>query len=368
MPDAALLAPHPHDAGTAPSATRSVSHVELLAVAQEAAWDAYVSRHPDGTIFHTLAWRNAVRATFNHEHCYLAAWCGQTLVGVLPLTLIASRLTGRRLTSVPYAVAGGILADDADTAQALFRRARELAVEQRCTLLELRSARAGVAELPVLDRYVGFQRILPTTPAEVLGWLPRKARAAARNARDKFGLTARFADEHLGTVWRLYACSMRRLGSINYPRRFFEELVARTPGQHWVSLIEWNGAPVAGLLTLLFRDTVLPYFVGVADAARVCHAANYVYLTLMERAVEYGYRVFDFGRTRRDNSGSYDFKRFHGFEPRPLQYQQYRPAGARATDWSPTNPRLQWGRRLWPRLPLCITRPLGAYLARHLPG
>jgi lipid II:glycine glycyltransferase (peptidoglycan interpeptide bridge formation enzyme) len=161
---------------------------------------------------------------------------------------------------------------------------------------------------------------------------------------------------------------MRRLASINYPFSFFESLVNETPQRHWVSLISWEGEPVAGLVTFLFGDTVLPYFVGTTDAARKCSAANYVYLTVMERAVEQGYRVFDFGRTRSDNQGSFDFKRFHGFEPEPLEYQYYTPPGARPVELSPSNPKLALARGLWKYLPLSVTRSLGARLAHHIPG
>jgi len=81
-----------------------------------------------------------------------------------------------------------------------------------------------------------------------------------------------------------------------------------------------------------------------------------------------GYRVFDFGRSRRDNAGSYDFKRFCGFEPRPLAYQYYVPPGCAPPKMSPSDGRYRVARRVWPRLPLAVTRLVGGWLSRHLPG
>jgi hypothetical protein len=118
----------------------------------------------------------------------------------------------------------------------------------------------------------------------------------------------------------------------------------------------------------MFRDTVMPYFIGTTDDARRCSAAHFIYLTVMERAVACGYRIFDFGRSRRDNSGSYNFKRFNGFEPRPLGYQIYTAPGAKAPDLSPDSRKFQLVRRFWPRLPLWMTRMAGGYLAKHIPG
>lgn len=347
---------------------RPTCRVGPLTPQASAAWDAYVREHQDGTLFHTIAWRDAVKHAFDHEDFYLVAERGGRIVGVCPLFLVASRFVGRMLVSVPYGVGGGILADDHDAVIQLFAAARRNADERGCRAIDLRSERAVVPDLPVIDRYVGFRRELPPTPEEVLGWLPRKARAAARNARHKFELRVSYGDEHLRGVWRLYTISMRRLASLNYPLSFFQRLIELTPNRHWVSRVDFDGRPVAGLVTFLFKDRVMPYFLGTTPEAPKCHASNFVYLCAMERGVEDGYRVFDFGRTRRDNQGSFDFKRFQGFEPRPLAYQLFTAPGQAPPDLSPTNPRYSWARRTWGRLPLVITRPVGARLCKHFPG
>ena len=331
-------------------------------------WETYVNRHRDGTVFHTLAWRDSVRDTFGHEDVYLVAMRHGRIVGVFPLFLVASRVAGRMLVSVPYAVGGGTLADDIEATSELFETAKSLAEERDCKAIDLRSERAVIPDISTNDRYVGFRRDLPERSEDVLAWLPRKARAAARNGRIKYQLRVSVGDEHLREVWCLYTISMRRLGSLAYPYRFFQRLVEATPDRHWVSLVRWDDRPVAGLVTFLFRDTVMPYFIGTTESARECSAANFIYLTVMERAIEQGYRIFDFGRSRRENSGSYNFKRFNGFEPRPLGYQVYAAPGAAVPDLSPDSRKFQFARRLWPYLPLWLTRVVGAHVARHIPG
>ena len=348
--------------------TTDSCRVEQLDERGEKAWEGYVSEHPEGTIFHTLAWRNAVAGAFGHEALYLVAMRGDRLVGVLPIFFVASKIGGCMLVSVPYAVGGGILADDEEAIAALARRTLRLAGDRNCNRIDFRSDRAIVRDWPVVDRYVGFRRTLPASVDEVLTWLPRKARAAARNAQRKFGLTVSFDDEHLAEVWRLYSISMRRLGSLTYPYGFFRRLIEQTPGRHWVSLIRREGRAVAGLVTFLHRDRVMPYFMGATDEAKRCSAANFVYLTAMERGVEEGFATFDFGRSRIDNAGSYNFKRFNGFTPQPLGYQCYTPPGERPVDLTPTNPLFAVGRRIWPMLPLWVTRAVGARLSKHIPG
>lgn len=342
--------------------------VEMVDDHSSGAWDSFARRHPEGTLFHEWAWREAVRDAFPHEPKYLMAFRDRIPVGVLPLFLVRSMVAGRMLVSVPYGVGGGTLADDDEVAEALLDTAKRIALDHRCRRVELRSARATHPSLPIIDRYVGFCRHLPERVEDVLGMLPRKARAATRNARDKFRLTIDHADEHLHTVWRLHVRNMRRLGSLCYPFRFFEAIADRFSPRCWISVACWNQRVVAGLLTLVHGDTVMPYFYGATRAARDCHAANFIYAATMERAVAAGYRAFDFGRSRVDNEGSLAFKRLQGFEPRPLGYQVYVPPGRRAVDLSPNAGLFRHARRVWPYLPLPATRILGAFLSRHIPG
>ncbi len=334
----------------------------------KSAWDRYINDHAEGTLFHGSAWHDAVSRAFPHTPYYLVAHRGSNTVGALPMFLVRSRLAGRMLVSVPYGVGGGVIANDDRAATALVTRAKEIADEQRCTLLDLRSARAVMPDQPVIDQYVTFDRELPGRAADVLAWLPRKARAAARNARTKYGLTVDWNQGNLREVWRLYTISMRRLGSLSYPFAFFEELVNAMGKSAWISTVSQHGKPVAGLMSFVYRDRVMPYFFGSTDAAKRCSAANFAYLTLMERAVDTGICVFDFGRSRQDNKGSYNFKRLHGFTPKPLEYQSYVPDGIAKPNLSPSNPNYRLARRVWPHLPLFLTQSLGAAVAKHIPG
>ncbi len=333
-----------------------------------AAWDTYVRAHAEGTIFHTIAWMHSVRDAFRHEPQYLVALRGAKLVGVLPLFRVNSLLGGRMFISVPYAVAGGPLADNQQVADSLFSAAKRLVHEAEGDVLEIRSERRCFDQLEPIDRYVTFKRELPEQVGDVLGWLPRKARAAARNARERHSLRAEFHTGQLRTVWRLYCRSMRRLGSPAYPYRFFEELCERNRGRTHVQTIRRGNRAIAGLVSFTFGETFLPYFAGCDERFNRYGTNNFLYLAAMERAVEGGCRIFDFGRTRIDNKGSYDFKRFHGFNPEPLGYQRYVPPDRTSTDLTPTNRSFSAARALWRRLPLPLATMLAGRVSRHIPG
>jgi hypothetical protein len=76
-----------------------------------------------------------------------------------------------------------VLADDDESRDALLTFAQGLAERIHARWLDIRSIRPVHPGLPVNERYVTFRKPLPADPAEVLGDLPRKARAAARQAQ-----------------------------------------------------------------------------------------------------------------------------------------------------------------------------------------
>jgi hypothetical protein len=109
----------------------------------------------------------------------------------------------------------------------------------------------------------------------------------------------------------------------------------------------------------------MPYYFGATRAARDYHAFDLATWLQMRRGVERGAKVFDFGRSKY-GTGSFDFKTYWGFEPKPLEYQ-YALVNARETpNVSPTNPKFSAATAAWRRLPVSIATLAGPMLARHL--
>ncbi|HWL92174.1 MAG TPA: FemAB family XrtA/PEP-CTERM system-associated protein [Phycisphaerae bacterium] len=335
---------------------------------QSDAWRGYVDGHPDGTLFHGLDWKQAVERSFGHRFQGFLAHRNEKMAGVLALYEVRSLFAGRILVSVPYATYGGILGDDESTCGALFQAATDLCRRRGARSIELRSSREMIDSLPVSHSHATFVRELPARKNDVDAILPRKARAAARRAGEKHDLVCEFDNAAMPTMWDLYSRSMRRLASPNYPRKFFDELAAALPDRHIVQIVRCHGRAVAGLLSFLHRDRMMPYFVGLDERADVYGLSHFLYLESMRWAVERGLRVYDFGRSRIDNPGPFEFKRLCGFEPTPLGYQTYVAPGRIAADLSPTSARWSAARRIWKFMPLAMTRPLGGWISKSIPG
>ena len=240
--------------------------------ATSSAWDDYVDRHPRGTIFHLRGWQGAVERTFGHTDASLYADRGGEIVGVLPLMEVPT-LKGRALVSVPYAVYGGMLADDREIETALLGVARQRAVTIGAKYIEMRSRDTNGLGLPENDLYVTFERQLPDRPEDCLGLIPRKSRASVRNGRSKFGVRSEFTDDY-ARLYDLYALNVRRLGSPTFPFRFLVELQQAFEGRIDVQNTVFEDRVVASVMSFYYKETVIPYYSGTDDNSATSRARS----------------------------------------------------------------------------------------------
>jgi len=119
------------------------------------------------------------------------------------------------------------------------------------------------------------------------------------------------------------------------------------------------------VLSFYFRDEVLPYYAGDAEAARDLAANDFKYWELMRRAVARGCTLFDYGRSKLD-TGSYSFKKNWGFEPEPLAYEYALLTRSDVPQNNPLNPKYRMFIAMWKRLPRPVANALGPHIVRNL--
>jgi len=331
------------------------------------AWDDYVDAHPEGTLFHRTPWRDLVQAEFGFGSRYLMAVDRGGIRGVLPAFEVPQPFRRRCLVSVPFAVYGGVLADRPEVTRALVSRAKEILESAGGEYLELRHReRRGLDELPGTDLYVTYVRDLPADPEACLGMLPRKARAAARQARNRHGLEAVATRDLIDAFHPLFLHNKHRLGSPSFAPTFFKRALETHRECGGLFTILEGGRPVSAVIYFTYRDTIFPYFSGTGPGAESVHASNFMYMALMEHAVRRGFKRFDFGRSRR-RTGSARFKEHQGFEATDLDYRYVLNRAAAVPSNNPSNPRFNRVKRIWSRTPVWLTRLLGPRLIRYFP-
>ncbi len=102
--------------------------------------ERFLREQEQATPFHRPAWMRAIEQASRHRAHYLVARSGQRgIEGLLPLHHVRSPLFGSALVSSGFAVGGGILANDLETAQQLADAGWALAEDLNCPSLELRA-------------------------------------------------------------------------------------------------------------------------------------------------------------------------------------------------------------------------------------
>jgi FemAB-related protein (PEP-CTERM system-associated) len=352
--------PRPEPAATMPT-------LERLApgdTGHAAAWDAFVMACPQATFFHRAGWQRLLEEVFGHRTHYLCAVADNRITGVLPLAHVKSVLFGNALTSLPFAVYGGVAAADEASAAALEAEAQRLAQHLGVQHLELRHRERRHADWPVQDLYVTFRKpILPEEEANMLA-IPRKQRAMVRKGI-KNGLTSAVdADEE--RFFRLYADNVHRHGTPALPRRYFAELQREFGSDcELLTVSSAEGRPLSSVLSFYFRDEVLPYYAGDDEAARDLAANDFKYWELMRRSCARGLKLFEYGRSKQ-GTGPYAFKKNWGFEPTPLHYEYQLYKRDAVPQNNPANAKYKLMIETWRRLPLGVANWLGPHIVRSL--
>jgi FemAB-related protein (PEP-CTERM system-associated) len=333
-----------------------------------AAIDAYVRAHPLSTPFHLSGWSRAVASGCGQQNHYLIAENKSDIAGLLPLTLVHSPLFGRALVSSAFAVGGGVLADNEDVAQTLIAEALVMAERLSCPTVELRGGMIPLGDDWHHDdtTYLGFVRDLAVDDEAELLAIPRKQRAEVRRALG-FDLTVETGNraQDRSDHYCVYSESVRNLGTPVFPRALFDAVLDEFGEEADILTVHHAGAPVASVLSVYWRGTVMPYWGGGTAAARGLRANDLMYYALMNHARARGCTRFDFGRSKA-GTGPAAFKHNWGFEGEPLTYAKYAADGEAPRDINPLNPKYRMQVALWQKLPLSVANRIGPMIARGL--
>jgi FemAB-related protein (PEP-CTERM system-associated) len=318
-----------------------------------------LGRHP--------GWLTVLERGLQHTAYALEATENGRTTGYLPLAYVRSLLFGRFLVSLPYLNSGGVLADDDATKQNLVTAAVQLADALRVRYLELRHE--APLEHPALTgkltSKVHMRLVLPSFAGPLWEGLPAKVRNQVRKG-EKSGLKVEWGGrELLDDFYVVFCRNMRDLGTPVYSLRFFYSILTKFADAAELCIVRAGTEPAAAALLLHGKGvSEVPSASCLREYNAAC-ANMLLYWNLLDRAVERGQAVFDFGRSTVD-AGTYKFKKQWGAEPEPATWQYYLRTG-NSTEMRPDNPRYQRFIRIWQRLPVGLTRLIGPPIVRGIP-
>lgn len=345
----------------------AISEIDLASTREAARVEAYLAERPHATPFHLPGWSRAVtRGTGQRSH-YLIAERAGSIVGVLPLTHVRSMIVGNSLSSVGFAVDGGILADDDAVHHALAEAGWALAQRLNAQTFELRGGGMHGSDWFVDDTtYLAFARELTADHDTELAAITKRQRAEVRRSLGNdltvtTGTDVRDRDAH----YRVYSESVHNLGTPVFPPRLFTAMLDELQDRADI-LTVWQGdRPLSSTLNLYWGGTMFPFWGGGVREARDVRANERMYYAMACHAIDRGCRRLDLGRSKA-GTGPAAFKKNFGYPSRPLTYWRRTLDGEPPRITNPLDPKYARKTELWKKLPRPLANLIGPYIARGL--
>jgi hypothetical protein len=223
--------------------------IRYAGAADQPQWDEYVRNHAHTSPFHAFGWGNAIRKAYGHATYNLMLLAGGAgpdsappdagparrsatrVAGVLPVVHLTHALFGNCLVSMPFADAGGILADCPEGEARLLAEAVRLGHQTGAASIELRHERllqscedASIALLRNADSRKPLQAATRTHKVRMLLNLPASSEILMKSFKSKLrsqinkALKEDFSSrtggpELLEDFYDVFAVNMRDLGS-----------------------------------------------------------------------------------------------------------------------------------------------------------
>ena len=304
-------------------------------------WADFLKRHPGSSIFHSAAWLEALRRTYQYEPLAFSTSPPESeLENALVLCRVGSWITGHRLVSLPFSDHCEPLLDQQDLQVILPTLEGDL-IREGLRYIELRPPHMFEACSSLFHStytYCGHQLDLrPDLDALFRNFhkdsMQRKIRRAERE-----GLTYEEGRSAalLNDFYRLLKLTRRRHRVPPQPKRWFQNLIDCLGETLKIRVAFKDSRAVAAILTLKHKDTLF-YKYGCSDAQfNNLGGMQLLFWRSIQESKDAGLRVFDLGRSDLESTGLITFKDRWGATRSTLTYERlsssprfgYRSGGA----------------------------------------
>jgi hypothetical protein len=331
-------------------------------------WSELLLRHPSATVFHTPEWLEALRRTYGYEPIVLttsAPW--EELTGAVVVCRVHSWLTGRRLVSLPFSDHCDPLVSSMEEFQRLLTSLTEETVRGKYKYVELRPLSFSVDEsgLEASESFCFHKLDLGPTPAELFQAFHKDCvqRKIRRAEREGLVYEAGHSSALLQQFYDLQVITRRRQQLPPQPFAWFRNLAVYLRDKLKVSVVSKDGVPLASILTLRFRRTLV-YKYGCLDKLfSNLGGMQLLFWKAIQEAKRYGLSELDLGRSDIGNEGLIQFKDRLGATRTTLTYWRYSaiPATQGRHAWKMTA-----ARRVFSHVPKAWLTTAGNHLYRHV--
>jgi hypothetical protein len=335
-------------------------------------WVNFVETHPRASVFHTIGWLKALRLTYGYEPVvFTTSAPAEDLENGLVFCHVKSWLTGNRLVSLPFSDHCEPLCNSVQDLKFLLRHLETALDSEKWKYVEIRpinlnlgQAEGGGEFLPSATHSLHILDLSPDL-TELFRNLDKDSVQRRIGRADKAGLTEKCgrSDDLLKGFYKLFIATRSRHSLPPIPYTWFRNLVSFQGEALKIHIACQDETPVAGILTLRFRNTVY-YKYGCSDAQFNRLGAIPWLLWKAIAAAKLGGAVqFDLGRTEVGNLGLLTFKNHWVPQPQQLQYWKFPHSSAPISEngW-----KLRLAKRIFSCMPERLLTVTGNLIYRHI--
>jgi hypothetical protein len=339
---------------------------------QDPRWSELVEKHPKASVFHTVAWLQALRRTYGYEP---VAFTTSPPTGELKNGLVFCRinswLTGRRLVSLPFSDHCEPLCDSTEDLNFLIRYLQTALEHQEWKYVQVRPINGNLSQtgdgIGCLPAETYFLHTLDLRPdlEDVFRSLDKDSVRRRIQRAERAGLVEKCgrSEDLLREFHALFVITRRRHHVPPTPYAWFRNLTHCQGKALEIRLAYKDETPIAAILTLQFKDVVY-YKYGCSDARFNKFGAT---PWLLWRAIAAGKLIganeFDMGRTQEEDAGLLAFKNHWNPRPKRLVYWQFPFTSSldSAGDW-----KLKMAKRAFSCMPDRLLTVIGKLIYRHI--
>ena len=281
---------------------------------QDPRWGELVAAHPNASIFHTPGWLEALQRTYGYAPVVFTTCApGQTLTNGVVFSRIQSWLTGRRLVSLPFADHCEPLTDDNEDLERMLPVLHECG---DCQYMEIRPLRLRL-DLPAWreTKSFHFHRLhLSSSLGEIYGRFHKSCiqRKIRRAEREQLISRKGTSETLLRDFYSLLVRTRQRQHLAPQPINWFQNLIYYLGSAVQIRVAYKNRTPVASILTLRFKQTLMYKYGGSDRSAAALGGMPLVLWHAIQTAQQEGLSEVDMGRSDWGDSGLSAFKRRWG--------------------------------------------------------
>jgi lipid II:glycine glycyltransferase (peptidoglycan interpeptide bridge formation enzyme) len=327
-------------------------------------WDEIVLSMSHYTFFHTSHWAKTLHHAYHYTPHYLIGRENGEVSFVIPLMLVSSRLTGRRMVSLPFTdfcpPLGNLSVNDIDRVLARIDGFRVKSVEWR-------GGQEYFGDHPFSIRYL--QHLLPLTPDtdSLYNFFRSNTKRNIKKALSQnLEIVFDNSDKALSDFYSLNCLTRRKHGLPPQPLYFFEAIhhfiLAKDLGS--IVAARHDNITVASAIYFHFGNRAI-YKYGASDMSyQHLRANNLVMWEAIKHYAKEGYALFDFGKTEVLNEGLRDFKLGWGTEEKEIYYYKYDFRLKKFV--TEENKEQGWYNVLFRNLPMPVLKLSGKFLYPHV--